>query len=141
MRNFLSHATKYADLGCDTWKAGTRHRAAARTDMMRDAKGMVVADLHEQSPFQKSMQSLQSQQQLVQSQPLVHSQTPGFARHVPFSQPPRYQEFRRQIAGPDIVRQFGRTLCLNTTYCRSSDATDRVRAATDSLHSELYPAS
>ena len=91
---------------------------------MRDAIWMVVADLREQSPFaksEKSMQSLQSQQPL-QSHPPVQSQTPGFVWHVLFHQkvclwrlvqalhkkgqvfnrPPRYQELRRLIAGPEF---------------------------------------
>ena len=117
---------------------------------MRDAIWMVVADLHEQSPFaksKKSMQSLQSQQS-VQSQPPVQSQTPGFVWHVPFhqevclwrlvsalhkkgqvfSQPPRYQEFRRQIAGPEFKtvvfhRMVDISRCAKCEYCKWKCAT------------------
>ena len=117
-QNFFVRARKYANDGLVTWKEHNINKCPARANEMRDAIWMVVADLHEQSPYAKAVQSSQSSQSL-QSPP---DEQPSRLWHMPFhhkvclwrlvkalydkgtffTQEPQYHEFRRLIASPEF---------------------------------------
>ena len=116
-RCFFNKARRHADQGLVSWNASSPNRIPERANQMRDAIWIIVADLHEQSPYAKSVKIQSSPSELssqsMQSPRLWHLPFHQkvclwrlvkalHAKNPIFTHQPKYWEFRRIITSPEF---------------------------------------